>query len=73
MRTAPTLYFAKSAFDTAASTVVDFIEKEGSISTAQAKSIFKISRKYLIPLLEAMDKHSVTVRVGEVRKARRRS
>ncbi len=64
------VYFSKQAWRRAVEAVLDHIEREGSISTAQAKTMLGISRKYLIPLLEAMDKHRITVRVGEIRKAR---
>jgi selenocysteine-specific elongation factor len=67
---APTIYFSKRVWNEATTKVLVHIEKEGEISTAQAKTLFGISRKFLIPLLEAMDKHRITVRVGEVRKAR---
>jgi selenocysteine-specific elongation factor len=67
----PTIHFAKSAWDGATSKVLAHIAREGEISTATAKELLGISRKFLIPMLEAMDKHRLTVRVGEVRKARR--
>lgn len=67
----PTIYFTKGTWDEAKQKVLDYIAQEGSITTAQAKALFGISRKYLIPLLEAMDKQRITVRVGEARKAKR--
>jgi selenocysteine-specific elongation factor len=67
------LYFGKLAFDGAKDKVLAFIAQKGEISTAQAKEILGVSRKFLIPLLEAMDKAQVTVRVGEVRKAKVRA
>lgn len=70
VRASPTLYFDARAFEGARTRILEFIESEGQISTAQAKALLGISRKYLIPFLEALDKMRVTVRVGEVRKAR---
>lgn len=67
----PTVYFTKDVWEDAKQKVLDYIAKEGGITTAQAKAMFGISRKYLIPLLEAMDKQRVTVRVGEVRQAKK--
>jgi selenocysteine-specific elongation factor len=65
------LYFGRASFDAAKEKVLAFIDKEGAISTAQAKELLGVSRKFLIPLLETLDKSQITVRVGEVRKAKR--
>jgi selenocysteine-specific elongation factor len=65
------LYFARAAFDDAKTRVLELLKREGSMSAAQAKELLGVSRKFLIPLLEAMDKQQITVRVGEVRKAKR--
>lgn len=65
------LYFARSAFDEAKTKVLELLKREGSMSAAQAKELLGVSRKFLIPLLETMDKQQITVRVGEVRKAKR--
>lgn len=64
------IYFARGPFDRAKEKILGFIDKEGALSTAQAKELIGISRKFLIPLLETLDKTQVTVRVGEVRKAK---
>lgn len=64
------LYFAKSVYDDATQKVLAFIAAEGGITTAQAKTLLGVSRKFLIPFLESLDKRGVTARVGEVRKAR---
>jgi selenocysteine-specific elongation factor len=71
IRAAPTIYFGRRAFEAARDQILGQIAKDGEISTAKAKELTGVSRKYLIPLLEALDKAQVTVRVGEVRKARR--
>lgn len=64
------LYFEASAYADAQKRILDFIATEGSITTAQAKTILGVSRKFLIPFLESLDKRGVTARVGEARKAR---
>jgi selenocysteine-specific elongation factor len=66
----PTIYFSRKVWTEATQRLLDHLAKEGQITTAEAKTLFGISRKFLIPLLEAMDKQRITVRVGEVRKAR---
>lgn len=65
------IFFARAAFDQAAARVLEACKRDGELSAAKAKELLGLSRKFLIPLLEAMDKAQITVRVGEVRKARR--
>lgn len=69
IRVTPALYFESNAFFGFQQQVLEFLKSEGGITTAQAKTLTGLSRKYLIPLLECLDKRRVTVRVGEVRKA----
>lgn len=66
------LHFHREVFDAAEQRLLTEISARGSISTADAKAFLGISRKYLIPLLEAFDKRGVTARQGELRTARRR-
>ena len=69
VRVTPTMFVAAEVFCSGRDRILAHIAKEGSISTAEAKSMTKISRRFLIPLLEYLDKQRITVRVGEVRKA----
>ncbi|MBK6686252.1 MAG: selenocysteine-specific translation elongation factor [Deltaproteobacteria bacterium] len=66
------LHFEASVFAAAEAKLLAEIQAKGPITTADAKALFGISRKYLIPLLEAFDKRGVTARQGEARTARRR-
>lgn len=66
------LYFSRQALDGAQTMLEGLIRTEGPTSTARAKSLFGISRKYLIPLLETFDRLGITMRQGEVRDLRRR-
>ena len=70
VRVTPAMYFEASAYANFQAKILGFIEAEGEVTTAQAKTLTGLSRKYLIPLLESLDKRRVTVRVGEARKAR---
>lgn len=68
---APKIYFERSVYDDATRIVLEGIAEADGISTQQAKArLGDLSRKYLIPLLESMDRRGITARVGEVRKAR---
>lgn len=64
------LYFEASVYEAAQERLLTFIRAEGGATTAQAKGLLGVSRKFLIPFLESLDKRGVTARVGEVRKAR---
>ncbi|MEM7678504.1 MAG: SelB C-terminal domain-containing protein, partial [Myxococcota bacterium] len=68
---APTIYFEAKAFLRAQDQILEAIAQNDGMSTAQIKAMLNIPRKYLIPLVETLDKRGVTVRVGELRHARR--
>lgn len=65
------LYFSAGAFAAAAEALATVFEEEGPVPASRAKALFGISRKYLIPLLEAFDRSGITVRRGEAREVRR--
>ena len=44
------------------------IEKDGSITVAQARDMFGSSRKYMLAFLERLDADGVTVREGDLRR-----
>ncbi|MCA9553218.1 MAG: selenocysteine-specific translation elongation factor [Myxococcales bacterium] len=68
---APGLFLERGVYDGAVGQVRGFIAEHDGITTQQAKTLLgDLPRKFLIPLLEAMDKRGATARVGEVRKAR---
>jgi selenocysteine-specific elongation factor len=70
IKASASLYFGKQSFERARDELLDHIESAGELTTADAKAKLDISRKYLIPLLETLDRLQITVRVGEVRKAK---
>lgn len=61
------LLMHRKAYDSAVNLTIQTIHREGSLSMQQAKECFGLSRKYLIPLLEWMDKKGITRRVGDQR------
>ena len=70
IRVTPEMFFDAKAYAKFQEQILDFIRDQGEITTAQAKTLTGLSRKFLIPLLESLDKRRITVRVGEARKAR---
>lgn len=61
------LLMHREAYDRAVDLAAKTIRREGSLSMQLAKECFGLSRKYLVPLLELMDKKGITRRVGDKR------
>ncbi|MBI2854642.1 MAG: selenocysteine-specific translation elongation factor [Chloroflexi bacterium] len=59
--------FAASAFDSMVQQISDHIRSHGKISLSEVKDMFNTSRKYSISLLEYLDRHGITQRVGDDR------
>ncbi len=69
VRATPTLYFAAGPYEAFRRAVVGWLDTHGRLSTPDAKALSGVSRKYLIPLMELLDRQRVTVRDGEDRRA----
>ncbi len=72
VKTKEDLYFHTSAIDDLKKKLVEFLENNGEITTPQFKEMTGVSRKFVIPLAEFFDAKNVTLRVGDVRKLRRK-
>jgi selenocysteine-specific elongation factor len=59
--------FAASAYRELTEKIVTHLEAKGSITVADARTMFDTSRKYILPLLEHLDQQRVTRRVGDER------
>ena len=59
--------FAASAYQEMSSRIMEHIRSNGSITVAQARTMFDSSRKYVLPLLEYLDQQRITRRVGDER------
>jgi selenocysteine-specific elongation factor len=66
------LYFSAAAMERARALLVAHLEREGEVSAATFRDLLGTSRKFVIPLLEYFDRSGVTIRVGDVRKLRRK-
>ena len=66
------LYFYNPAVEELKGRVIDFLKANEEMSTPQFKDMANVSRKYLIPLIEYFDSKNVTIRIGDIRKLRRR-
>ncbi len=59
--------FTASAYEDMVARIVAHIEEKGSITVAEARTLFNSSRKYVLPLLEYLDQQRITRRVGDDR------
>jgi selenocysteine-specific elongation factor len=61
------LWFHREALGTLRKNLIEFLKKNGEITTSQFKDLTQASRKYTIPLMEYCDQSKITIRVGEKR------
>ncbi|MDL2269596.1 selenocysteine-specific translation elongation factor [Desulfosarcina sp. OttesenSCG-928-A07] len=66
------LYFDRLTIDGLKDQLVSYLLENGEISTPTFKDMTGASRKYVIPLIEYFDTTHVTIRVGDIRKLRKR-
>jgi selenocysteine-specific elongation factor len=66
------LFFHAEAINSLKKRLVTFLETQGEITTPQFKEMTGVSRKYVIPLAEHFDSTNATLRVGDVRKLRKK-
>jgi len=65
------LYFDARAINKLTGDVVAYLDKNNEITTQGFKDLTGLSRKFMIPLFEYLDKAKVTVRVGDKRVLRK--
>ena len=67
VRVNETVAFAASAYKQMVDTITAHIGQHGRITVAEGRDLFDSSRKYILPLLEYLDQHHVTRRIGDER------
>jgi selenocysteine-specific elongation factor len=67
------LYCHRRPLERLKQTLVEFLTAHGEISTPQFKEMTGVSRKYVIPLIEYFDAVQLTIRIGDLRKLRKRT
>lgn len=65
------LFFDAQAVQKLTGDVTSYLEKNGEITTQGFKELTGLSRKFMIPLFEYLDKARVTVRIGDKRVLRK--
>jgi selenocysteine-specific elongation factor len=66
------LYYHHQPLNRIKEQLIDFLIKNGEISTPQFKDMTGASRKFVIALIEYFDNIQLTLRVGDLRKLRKR-
>ena len=61
------IVFSSSAYRDMSDKVVERLKSNGSITVAEARTMFNTSRKYILPFLEYLDQQQITRRVGDDR------
>ena len=64
------LYFHKDVIAALKDRLISYLKANSEITTPQFKEMIKVTRKYLIPLIEYFDATKVTLRIGDVRRLR---
>ena len=59
--------FTADAYREMTSRVMEHLREHGTITVAEARSLFDTSRKYILPVLERMDQDQITRRTGDER------
>ena len=72
IKTKDDLNFDKTAIDNLEAKLITFLKQNESITTPQFKEMTKVSRKFVIPLIEYFDSTNRTIRVGDTRQLRRK-
>ena len=67
MRVNDDTVFARSAYDEAVRVLRAHLAEHRTLTVAAARDLLGSSRRYILPLLEWLDAHKVTRRVGDDR------
>ncbi len=67
VKVSDSVVFAAAAYRELTEKIVARLEERGSITVADARTMFDTSRKYILPLLEHLDQQRITRRVGDER------
>ena len=66
------MYFSVNSLEELKARVVEYFAASKELGPQEFRELTQLSRKFLIPLLEYLDKEKVTIRVGEKRQLRAR-
>lgn len=64
---APGIYTDPAVLLQSRTKVIEYLQKHGKMSIADARELLNASRKYLLPFLEKLDREGLTTRQGDIR------
>ena len=67
VRVGDSVVFTADAYREMTGRIVEHLREKGTITVAEARTLFNTSRKYILPLLERMDQEQITRRNGDER------
>ncbi|MCH8989080.1 MAG: selenocysteine-specific translation elongation factor [Chloroflexi bacterium] len=67
VRVTDSVVFDASAYREMTERIIQHLKDRGTITVAEARTMFDTSRKYILPLLEHMDQQQITRRTGDER------
>ena len=67
VKVSESVVFAASAYNEMINKIVAHTKEHGKITVADGRDLFNSSRKYVLPLLEYLDQHHITRRIGDER------
>ena len=67
VKVTPELYLTQAHLGRLTDWLETFFQDQESLSVADLKATWGLSRKYSVPILEYLDKHGWTRRIGDVR------
>lgn len=68
VRISETMYIPTTVFDDMIARLKNFFARKPEMTVAEFRDVLGTTRKYAVPLLEYLDSHKITLRVGDVRK-----
>jgi selenocysteine-specific elongation factor len=68
VRISETMYIPSSVFQKMIESLKSFFRNKPEMTVAEFRDVLNTSRKYALPLLEYLDSHKITLRVGDIRK-----
>ena len=67
VKVSDTILFSAQAYQQMKQTIVEHLQREGTITLAETRDMFETSRKYMQAMLEHLDDEHITRRVGDQR------
>ncbi len=62
------MIYLREAFDRLSSEVVEHLKRHGKMTVAEARDLTRTSRKFILPVLEELDRQRITRREGDYRR-----